>query len=409
LIINAAFDTQTDGLEIARQLRQCNPTTAVILLASQSSEDLAIAALKAHVNDYFKAPFSYEELLTSVRCCLGETPLAPITLLPIDKGMLQCTPSSNVMPIIGNSTATQAIKATIAKVAASDSTVLITGETGTGKELVAAAIHGCSRRQQKPFVDLNCAAIPDSLLESELFGYEKGAFTGAQGAYEGKLKLAHGGTIFFDEIGDMSPYAQAKVLRVLENRRVQSLRSKKGEPVDIRVIAATNQDLEHLMGDGRFRRDLYYRLNVTNIHLPPLRERHEDIPILFDHYIGEFNQQFGRKVHGFTDDALECLLRYSWPGNVRELRNLTEAIFVNTSVDRISLLDLPALFRRHVEESADQPQDERAQVLASLLATNWNKSKAAQKLHWSRITLYRKMWKHHLVKKGEIRTGSSPS
>lgn len=406
LIINASLDAQIDGLEIARQLRQGDPTIAIILLANHSSEDLAITALKARVNDYFKAPFSYEELLASVRCCLGEAKPAPTASSSGDKTTPR-RPTSDAISLVGNSTVMQAIKATITKVAASDSTVLITGETGTGKELAAAAIHQCSRRQQKPFVDLNCAAIPDSLLESELFGYEKGAFTGAQLAYEGKLKLAHGGTIFFDEIGDMSPYAQAKVLRVLENRHVQSLRSTKGEPVDIRVVAATNQDLEQLMGDGRFRRDLYYRLNVMNIHLPPLRERHEDIPVLLDHYINEFNRQFGRTVLGFTEDALECLLRYSWPGNVRELRNLTEAIFVNTSVDRISFLDLPVLFRRHVEESAGQPQDERAQMLASLLATNWNKSKAAQKLHWSRVTLYRKMWKHKLVKKGAMRAASS--
>jgi transcriptional regulator with PAS, ATPase and Fis domain len=311
---------------------------------------------------------------------------------------------SGVMPVIGESPVMQEIKASMARVAATDSTVLITGETGTGKELVAHYIHSHSRRRQKPFVDVNCAALPESLLESELFGYERGAFTGANSSYEGKLRLAQGGTIFFDEIGDMSLYAQAKILRALETRQVQRLGATATIPVDVRVVAATNQDLPQLMAEGRFRKDLYYRLNVVRIHLPPLRERPEDLSLLFTHYIGEYNRQFGHGVEGFTDEALESLLRHDWPGNVRELKNMIEAILGQCPGLRISVTDLPEPLRRCCKEADQLPPDERAQMLAALLSTNWNKSQAAAKLHWSRVTLYRKMWKYHIVSKGEANT-----
>jgi DNA-binding NtrC family response regulator len=300
--------------------------------------------------------------------------------------------------MIGKSPVMQEVKAYLARVAAADSSVLITGETGTGKELVAAFIHQHSRRQQRPFVSVNCAAIPDSLLESELFGYTRGAFTGASASQEGKMQSANGGTIFFDEIGDMSPYAQAKILRAIETREVQPLGAKKSVPVDVRVVAATNQDLEQLTSENKFRKDLYFRLNVARIHLPPLRDRKEDIPALFNHYIQEFNQRFGREVEGFTEEALAYLLCYEWPGNVRELKNLLEAIFVNLPPRQVSFLDLPEQFRKRLRDTEGLPQDERDRLLSALFATNWNMSKAAQKLHWSRMTLYRKMEKYHIVR-----------
>ena len=404
LIVNASLSSSCDGLEAAQLVRRWNPRLPVIILATHSSEELAITALRAGVKDYFKQPFACEEVLAAVRRCLADC--LPQKSAPPDAATVSPAPlvsdagSRDGPQMLGESQPMQEIKAYTARVAPSDSNVLITGETGTGKELVAEFIHRNSRRQQKPFVDINCAAIPDSLLESELFGYEKGAFTGASSAYEGKLKLANGGTVFFDEIGDMSSYAQAKILRAIESREVQRLGAKKGVPVDVRVVAATNQDLERLMSEDKFRKDLYFRLNVARVHLPPLRDRKEDIPALFDHYLDQFNHRFGREVEGFTDEALESLLRYDWPGNVRELKNLLEAIFVDLPARRISFVDLPAPFHRRLKETAGLPQDERDRLLSALFSTHWNMTKAAQKLHWSRMTLYRKMAKYH-IEKGE--------
>ena len=309
--------------------------------------------------------------------------------------------------MIGVSLSMQETKAYIGRVALTDSNVLITGETGTGKELVADLIHRNSPRHEKPFVCINCAAIPDSLLESELFGYERGAFTGANSSYEGKLRLAHGGTVFFDEIGDMSPYAQAKILRVVESREIQRLGAKKSIPVDVRIMAATNQDLERLTSEDKFRKDLYFRLNVARVQLPPLRDRKEDLLPLFNHYIGEFNRGFGREVEGFSEEALESLFDYDWPGNVRELKNLLEAIFVNLPSRRISFVDLPQQLRRRLRQTAELPQDERERLLSALFSVNWNRSKAAQRLHWSRMTLYRKMAKYHIVRGDETAGGKA--
>lgn len=303
--------------------------------------------------------------------------------------------------MIGESTPMRQIKAYISKVAATDSHVLITGETGTGKEVVAELIHRNSRRATMPFVWINCAAIPDSLLESELFGYERGAFTGAHSRKEGQLKLADSGTVFLDEIGDMSPYAQAKILRAIESKAVYRLGGKHSVPLDVRVIAATNQNLERLIVEEKFRKDLYFRLNVARIHLPPLRERKEDILLFCTHYLRELNQRFRRQVQGFTEDAMASMVCYDWPGNIRELKNLLEATFVNASRQWISLADLPEAFRRQIPARRSLPQSERERLLSVLLSTNWNLSKAAQQLHWSRMTIYRKMTKYHIVKGGE--------
>jgi len=299
--------------------------------------------------------------------------------------------------MVGQSARIRDIKAYIAKLAATDCSVLITGETGTGKELVAQLVHASSQRRRKPFVCINCAAIPDTLVESELFGYERGAFTGAHGLYEGQLKLADAGTVFFDEIGDMSSHAQAKILRVMESPEIHRLGGRRGIPLDIRVIAATNQDLDRLVADGKFRRDLYFRLNVARIHLPPLRERREDILFLIDHFIGELNRRYGMEVEGFTDDALEILFGYDWPGNIRELKNLLEAVFLGCPPRRISRVELPEPLRQRTATSDERPAEELDRLLVALHSTNWNKSRAAKQLEWCRMTLYRKMAKYHLM------------
>jgi DNA-binding NtrC family response regulator len=282
--------------------------------------------------------------------------------------------------------------------------VLITGETGTGKELVAQAIHRKSSRAGGPFLCVNCAAIPDGLIESELFGYERGAFTGAASSQPGLLRRADGGTIFFDEVGDMSPLAQSKVLRALETREVYPLAGRRSYPVNLRVIAATNQDLHDAAGRSHFRADLFFRLAVARIQLPALRERLEDIPLLVQHFIEEFNGRLGRAVTGLTTDAYDRLMNYDWPGNIRELRNAIEAVFINLPEGAVSAAALPAHLHRACDSAL--PPDERSRLVAALFAANWNISKTAQALNWSRMTVYRKLAKYAIGKERTVRSGS---
>jgi len=381
-------------LETAREVRQRNAGIPIILITLDSSEHLAVAALKSGISDYFSSAPTVGDMSASVDRLLAATPRRRTSTSgrpePADGSCL-----------VGASPQIREIKAYVGKVAPTDSNVLITGETGTGKELIAQMIHRQSPRGDRALVSINCAAIPEALLESELFGYERGAFTGAQALKEGKLKAASGGSAFFDEIGDMSAHAQAKILRALESREIQRLGGTRSVPLDVRVIAATNQELERLIAEQKFRSDLYFRLNVARIQLPPLRERKEDIPLLLDHYLADMNRRFGRDVDGFTEEAIALLLEYDWPGNVRELKNLLEAVFLNLPPRRISAVDLPPSFRKHLRETTGLPQDERARLLAALYATNWNKSLTAEKLQWSRMTVYRKMAKYHLVASGQ--------
>ena len=309
--------------------------------------------------------------------------------------------------MVGDSPPMRAIARQIQRLAPTDSNVLITGGTGTGKELVAELLHRNSRRREGPLVCINCAAIPESLLESELFGFDRGAFTGAQAAYDGKLRLAHGGTLFFDEIGDMSLSAQAKILRVVEAKEVHRLGGTRRIALDVRIVAATNHDLEALVAQERFRRDLYFRLNVASVHLPPLRERTQDVPGLLQHYLGPLNRRLGTRITGFAPDALECLLRHAWPGNVRELKNLVEAVALSAPSGVITRADLPAAFRRRADEGVEAGTHERDRLLSALVSTNWNKSRAAQELHWARMTVYRKMAKYHITRGGKTPSSSA--
>jgi DNA-binding NtrC family response regulator len=298
--------------------------------------------------------------------------------------------------LVGGSRALQQLRHAIQRVAATDSNVLITGETGTGKELTAELIHRNSRRRDKPFVSINCAAIPDGLLESELFGYERGAFTGANAAREGKLQYAQGGTLFLDEVGDMNLYAQAKILRAIESRKVQRLGGHREIAVNIRIIAATNHNLEQLTSQQKFRQDLYFRLNVARIPLPPLREHKEDLPALVDHLLAEMMPRLDRRVAAADPSFLEPLLRYDWPGNVRELRNIVESTLVFCNAERITGRDLPPYFRALFASAARTRDSERERIVAALRATSWNRSETARRLGCSRMTLYRKMVKYDL-------------
>ncbi|MGB0911584.1 MAG: sigma 54-interacting transcriptional regulator [Nitrospirales bacterium] len=390
-VIDVSLSQSKRGLELGKDLRQSDQTIPILLITKESSESFALTALRTGITDYVKEPCSHEEFSERVMYCLKQRRARALTRLE-EHGNYESL--ENVL--IGTSPTILEVRADIKKIAQTQSNLLITGETGTGKEVVAQAIHRNSQRRNKAFVCVNCAAIPGTLLESELFGYEQGAFTGAIQTQKGKLEQAQDGTILFDEIGDMELSAQAKVLRAIEERQVHRLGGGKNHPLNIRVIAATNQNLELAIDQKQFRSDLFYRLNIARIHLPPLRERKEDIPALIQHFIREFNPKFHREVEKLTDAALESLLKYSWPGNVRELRNLIEASFIHLPNPATRHMELPEQFRKKEKENASLPQDERDLILSALLTTKWSRTKAAKKLEWSRMTLYRKMAKHDI-------------
>jgi len=316
---------------------------------------------------------------------------------PLTSSAADGSPNLDRESIIGPSAVMCELKRDMAQVAKSASTVLITGETGTGKELAAEFIHAYSSRREKAFVCINCAAIPESLLESELFGHAKGAFTGADHFRDGLLVSANGGTIFLDEIGDMSLCAQAKILRVIEKKEVCRVGSNRGVQLDIRFVAATNQDLEAMANRGTFRKDLFFRLDVARIHLPPLRERREDIPFLLRHYCSTLSNRAGGFTPEFSEDCLRSLQAYGWPGNVRELKNMVESIFLRDLPPKIGVENLPHHLRELIENKADLSQQERDALVAALFSAKWNKSEAAKSLHWSRMTLYRKIAKYQIA------------
>jgi DNA-binding NtrC family response regulator len=295
--------------------------------------------------------------------------------------------------MIGSSEALCRIRKYMQRAATSDCAVLITGETGTGKELAAEYIHKQSPRRNKPFLCLNCAAIPDPLLESELFGHVRGAFTGADSLHSGLLASAEGGTVLLDEIGDMSLQAQAKILRVLEKKEVSRLGGTQQRKIDVRFVAATNQDLEAMASRGTFRRDLYYRLNVARVELPPLRDRKDDIPLLVEYYRHRLG---GVEVAAISEECLRRISQYDWPGNIRELKNVLESILLIGGSGEIPVDALPRQMRERVFGERQLPANERERLVEALCETHWNRSRAAEKLQWSRMTLYRKMAKYRI-------------
>lgn len=378
-------------IEAAERVIRRYPGLTLIVLVDEGSESTALAALRAGLHDYIPLPTSPDDVVNRVLRHLTARKRHPIMVAEEGAGLEPV--------LVGQSAPMIRLRETIQRLAKTNATVLIRGETGTGKDVVAALIHNFSSRSEHPFVPLNCAAIPDSLLESELFGYQRGAFTGADCTYEGKLRQAHGGTVFLDEIGDMSLQAQAKLLRVIESKQVYRLGGKTPMPLDVRILAATNQDLEAMMKAGTFRKDLFYRLNVASVQVPPLRERRADISLLVDHFVDLFTRQYSRAVRHISSDAMAALLEADWPGNVRELKSCIELSVLNSADETITPLHLPDTIWGSNKWTTHRPTDEETRIVGVLTETRWNITRAAERLQWSRMTLYRKLAKYNLVSK----------
>ena len=383
------------GLELLREIKKHDDSIEVIVMTGYPTIASAVEALKEGAYDYLSKPLILDELRHL---------MARVTERKFLKGEVQSLRARlgeelTVNELVGNSTPMQRVKEIIAKVAGTDSPVLIEGESGTGKELVAAAIHRLSSRVKGPFVPVNCSAIPADLLESEFFGHVRGAFSGAVSDALGLFRGAHDGTIFLDEIAELSPALQVKLLRVLQEMLVRPVGSTKAYSVDVRVIAATNRDLDRTIAEGRFRQDLYYRLNVVRVSLPPLRARREDIPALVNHFMRRFNRRFHRDVRGIAPEALAMLDTYDFPGNVRELENLVERAYAMGAREQITLADLPTLTRSVATPGATAtagaiPQladVEKELILRALAFYRDDKEAAAKALGISRRTIYRRL------------------
>ena len=382
-----------DGLETLEQMHQQGHFPMVVMISGHGNIETAVRATKLGAFDFVEKPLSIEKTTRSVKKALD------FMLLEEENRRLREELGQRYQ-VIGESVPMKALRQQIALAAPTKGRVLIYGESGTGKELVARALHAASLRNNAPFVELNCAAIPEELIESELFGHIKGSFTGASEDKVGKFQKADNGTIFLDEVGDMSLRTQAKVLRVLEEQRLEPVGSNRPSEVDVRVIAATNKKLDDQITRGLFREDLFYRLNVIPFTVPTLRERLEDVPILARHFLAEFSAAYGRKPKELSDSAMAVLLRYHWPGNVRELRNLIERLIIICPHEKIEPLHLPPELFRGATGVPSQPYAslhearsayEREFILRKLEENQWNMTRTAGALGLERSHLYRKM------------------
>jgi len=377
---------KVSGIEALDQIKAFNPVIPVIIMTAFSSVETAVQALKKGAYDYLTKPLDFDKLKLTMERAMEHTRLKEENRL-LKENLGKHFDRQN---IIGNSTAMSRLLQTVAQVAPSEATVLISGESGTGKELIAGAIHFNSQRKQGPFVKMNCAAVTETLLESEFFGHEKGSFTGADRRKEGRFLQAQGGSIFLDEVSEMSPGMQVKLLRVLQEKEITRVGGEKVIPVDVRVISATNQSLLDMIKEGTFREDLYYRLNVVSLEIPPLRGRREDIPLLAQRFLKEFTIKNRKEIEGFTPQAMDALVRYDWPGNVRELMNAIERSVVLARSEYLDAEDLSVIrdSSRMIPDSLpgvsdvgkDVPLDqvEKATILRTLESTGGNKSEACQ-------------------------------
>jgi two-component system, NtrC family, nitrogen regulation response regulator NtrX len=390
-----------DGLEALGEIKRLQPEATVIMISGHATIETAVKATRLGAYDFIEKPLSLEKVLLAVSHALEHARLAH------ENAALRARLDRR-LEITGDSPVFRALREQIALAAPTMGRVLIHGENGSGKELVARAIHALSARADQSFVEVNCAAIPEELIESELFGHERGAFTGALARRRGRFELADGGTLFLDEVGDMSLKTQAKVLRALEEQSFERIGGKDTVKVDVRVIAASNRDLSALIAEGRFREDLYYRLNVIPIEVPPLRSRREDIPLLIDHFLELFCAENGKRLKRVSVEALAYFVGYDWPGNVRELRNMVERLVIMAPGAVIAPDDLPAPLRPRSdaplapdgrEKTLKEARDnfERAYILAELRAHDWNMTRTAERLGIERSHLYRKVKAHKIA------------
>lgn len=395
-----------NGIELMREFRKADPDMGIIIMTGYAEVDTAIDAVRLGANDFLKKPFVLDEMLVRVMELMKTRQLQKD-----NKSLREQVRSAEPMTgFTGQCAAIHKLQETVKLLASSDSTVLISGESGSGKEVLAKALHRGGSRASKPLVSINCGAIPEELLESELFGHVKGAFTGAIQARPGRFELANGGTIFLDEIGDMSAKLQVKLLRVLQERCFEPVGSQQSIQVDVRVIAATHRNLEEEIEAGRFREDLYYRLNVIPLRLPPLRERGEDILLLANHFLEFFNKEKGSNITGLSHDVRQILLSYKWPGNVRELRNLMERVCTLKREGVVETDDLPSRMLGEQERMAQNfeidineandidlkatvDEFENHLIQSALQRFNWNKNRAAKFLSMNRTTLVEKIKK----------------
>lgn len=396
-----------DGREICLKIKEDEKLKfiPVIILTVRSSLKDKIHSLNLGADDYLTKPFINEELLAKVKVMLRIKDLHDELRREKDKNILLTQALEkrySFANILGKNTRMQEVFELISDIADTDSTVLIQGESGTGKELIARAIHFNSHRKNKPFVVANCSAYSQNLLESELFGHEKGSFTGAIRRKIGRFELANGGTIFLDEIGEVSPPTQILLLRVLQDHRFERVGGEETLEVDVRVIAATNKNLTEEMKKGTFREDLYYRLNVIPIFVPPLRERKDDIPLLASYFLQKFSRERGKEVTSFSPEVIEILLAHSWPGNVRELENVVDHAIIISKQDKVLSKDLPQFFFQRPlppQEFTTLQDYEKNLILKTLQDTNWNKHKTSKKLNINRSTLYGKIKRYGLEKR----------
>jgi len=389
------------GIEALHRIKTINPAIPVIIMTAYSSVETAIEALKSGAHDYLVKPLDFDKLkITIVRA------MEHVALKEENRRLRrQIGEDFQRNRIIGTSAAMTRLLETVSQVAPTEATVLITGESGTGKELIASAVHSNSTRASGPFIKLNCAAITETLLESELFGHEKGAFTGADRRKEGRFVQANGGSLFLDEVSEMPLSMQVKLLRVLQEREVTRVGGEDVVSVDVRVIAATNRDLADQIAANSFREDLYYRLNVIRLELPPLRHRREDIPLLAQHFLKQFAERNRRSIIGFTPQAMDALTRHGWPGNVREMMNAIERAVVLARGERVDTPDLPPPLSDAAPPTEPPPlpvgevsleEVERATILQTLEAAGGNKSEAARRLGVTRKTLHAKLKKYEM-------------
>lgn len=405
-----------DGLQILKQIKEKYPATEVMMITAYGTIDLAVEAMKQGAVDFISKPFSHDEFKLKIERIIDRIQERQEFARLSDENIYlrdELAEQFNYGEIIGKSKAMQDVFRTIEKVAATDSSVLIYGESGTGKELVARAIHKSSSRKDKPFVRVNCGALVESLLESELFGHEKGAFTGAVKRKKGRFELAHQGSIFLDEIGDISPNMQLKLLRVLQEREFERVGSEETIQVDVRILVATNKNLSDLVQQGKFREDLFYRLHIIPIYLPPLRERTEDIPLLTQHFIEQLTSELNKPAKQITDAAMEKLLNYPWPGNIRELENAIERAIVLSEKAVIDAADLPILQstgsdrlpndildRFRLDLNATLSAVEKQLIEKAMNETQGNKNQAAKLLGIGTSLLYYKLEKYKILSNG---------